>query len=141
MQADSRVGSTMSGLDTLCSQTLIRVDQALACAVIDMNSATVISQGITTPYISQTFLDAFADATIDMFRGRSVSVIEKLMTSQRGRRVQGAIQEIQFATEHTYHFMAPIAAGPDNVFLLVTRRNVNPCAVWATLRPALRAAR
>ncbi|OIO70775.1 MAG: hypothetical protein COW62_11920 [Zetaproteobacteria bacterium CG17_big_fil_post_rev_8_21_14_2_50_50_13] len=72
-----------------------------------------------------------------MFRGKTVSTVEKLLSSQRGIEVKHSIKEVQMATDATYHFMAVAKSKPNALVVLVTSRKANLGMGWTAMRRVL----
>lgn len=127
----------MSGLDQVCETVVNEVNGALSCSVVDLNSGLLLAVHHKVPYFSQSYVDAVAAAAVDMFRGKNVTAVEKLLSQQRGVEVKNSIQEVQMSTAGTYHFMATVPGKPDSLAVLVTNRQANLGMGWAALRSAL----
>ena len=80
---------------------------------------------------------AVAAAAVDMFKGKSVRNIEKLIASMRGEEPQSMIKEMQFVTDKTYHFMTVVPNKPNAMAILITSKNANMGMGWASLRKSL----
>lgn len=125
----------MSLNDTL-KQLVNEVDGALACAVVDLNSGLMLGAHHNVPYFTQAYIDAVAAAAVDMFRGKTISTVEKLLGAQRGTEVSKSITEVQMTTDGTYHFMNIVAGKPDALLVLITNRNANLGMGWTSVRRA-----
>jgi len=120
-------------------KTLVsEVEGALACAVVDLESGLMLAAHHTVPYFTQSYMDAVAAAAVDVFRGKTVATVEKLLTLQRGVEVKNSIMEIQMATEGTYHFMLTVSGKPNALMVLVTTRKVNLGMGWTSVRRAVK---
>ncbi len=89
------------------------------------------------PYFTQSYLDAVAAAAVDMFRGKTVNTVEKLIASQRGTEVRQLVQEVQMTTEKTFHFMSVVPGKTNCLMVLITGKKANLGMGWAALRSAL----
>ena len=127
----------MSNLQDICKNVTDEVEGAVGFAVVDLNNGLLLGVHHTVPYFTQTYLDAVAAAAVDMFRGKNVSSVEKLLSSQRGETVQNMIQEVQMTTPGTYHFMSIVPEKPDALAVLITTRKANLGMGWSALRNAL----
>ena len=127
----------MASLNDVCKEIIDTVDGATGCAVVDLNNGLMLGQAHNVPYFTQTYLDAVAAAAVEMFRGKNVAAVEKLLSSQRGETVEKTIQEVQMSTTGTYHFMSLVPEKPDALAVLVTTRKANLGSGWAALRKAL----
>ncbi len=127
----------MADLNAICRQILDDVDSAVAAAVVDLDSGLLLAVAHDVPYFSQSYLDAVAAAAVDMFRGKGVTNVEKLLSQQRGSEVANSIHEVQMTTEKTFHFMSIVPGKPNALALLVTSKKANLGMGWAALRNAL----
>ena len=127
----------MANLQEICKNVADDVEGAVGFAVVDLNNGLLLGVHHTVPYFTQTYLDAVAAAAVDMFRGKNVTSVEKLLSSQRGETVQNMIQEVQMTTPGTYHFMSIVPEKPDALVVLITTRKANLGMGWSALRNAL----
>lgn len=124
-------------LENITRQILSDVSEALAVAVVDLESGLLLSVAHSTPYFTQSYLDAVAAAAVDMFRGKTISTVEKLIGAQRGKDTSRSVKEVQMTTDGTFHFMATVPGKPNALALLVTSRKANLGMGWSALRTAL----
>lgn len=110
---------------------------ALCAAVVDLQSGLLVGVAHNVPYFTETYLDAVAAAAVDMFRGKTVSAVEKMLTGLRGTLVRDMIKEAQLATDGTYHFMATTPQNPNVLVVLITTRRTDPAAGWTAIRGML----
>jgi len=127
----------MPNLNDVCKSLVADVNDALGCAVVDLASGLLLAAHHNVPYFTQSYLDAVAAAAVDMFRGKTVSSVERLLSSQRGREVKNMIKEVQMSTEKTYHFMSTVPGKPDALVVLITGRKTNLGMGWSALRSSL----
>lgn len=127
----------MPNLNDVCKSLVADVNDALGCAVVDLASGLLLAAHHNVPYFTQSYLDAVAAAAVDMFRGKTVSSVERLLSSQRGREIKNMIKEVQMSTEKTYHFMSTVPGKPDALVVLITGRKTNLGMGWSALRSAL----
>lgn len=127
----------MANLNEICKETLSEVDGATGCAVVDLNNGLMLASAHNVPYFSQTYIDAVAAASVEMFRGKNITAVEKLLSAQRGHPVEKSMQEVQMSTAGTYHFMSVVPGKPDCLMVLITTRKANLGMGWAALRRAM----
>ena len=72
-----------------------------------------------------------------MFRGRSVTALEQMITNMRHTEESQFIEEIQMTTKNTLHFMATLPENPDILVILITSKKVNLGMGWSSIRNAL----
>jgi len=120
-------------------ETLVHeVDGALAAAVVDLESGLIVGAYHNVPYFTQSYVDAVGAASVDIFRGKTITAVETMMAAQRGEELKYHIKEIQMTTDGTYHFMAIIADKPDYLLVFITRTTTNLGAGWMATRDALK---
>ncbi|MBX3236299.1 MAG: hypothetical protein KF814_09115 [Nitrospiraceae bacterium] len=127
----------MASLNDLCKEVITNVDGALACGVVDVNTGLLLGVSHNVPYFTQSYLDAVAAAATDMVRGKTVRAVESLLSTQRGKKVENSIKEIQMTTEATYHFMATLPQKPNCLVVLITSRKTNMGMGWAGVRGSM----
>lgn len=127
----------MAKIDDVVQQIVRDVDGALGCAVVDLSSGLLLSVAHSIPYFTQSYLEAVAAAAVDMVRGKNVLAVESLLSSQRGKKVENSIKEIQMTTDNTLHFMATVPDRPNSMIVLITNRKTNLGMGWAAVRTNL----
>ncbi|MEM9102687.1 MAG: hypothetical protein AAGB12_10220 [Pseudomonadota bacterium] len=113
------------------------VDGAVGASVVDLTTGLLLGTAHRVPYFTQSYLDAVAASAVDMFRGKTVRAVEKLLTSARGETVEKSIKEIQMSTDNTYHFMSIHPRKPDALVVLITTKKANLGMGWASVRNAM----
>lgn len=113
------------------------VNEALGVAVVDISSGLMLAVAHNVPYFTQSYLDTVAAAAVDMFRGKTITNVEKLLSATRSREAKNLVQEVQMTTEGTFHFMAVVPGKPQCLMVLITTRKANLGMGWASLRRAL----
>lgn len=127
----------MSDINSICESIVSDVTDAMGFAVIDLSSGLLLAVHHKVPYFTQSYLDAVAAAAVDMFRGKNISTVEKLLGSQRGTEVRNSIKEVQMTTDGTYHFMSVVPGKQNSLAVLITGRRANLGLGWSALRAAL----
>ncbi|EIJ43936.1 hypothetical protein BegalDRAFT_3111 [Beggiatoa alba B18LD] len=127
----------MADINDICSEIVRNVDGALGCAVVDLNSGLLLGVSHNVPYFTQSYLDAVAAAAVDMFRGRTVTAVEDMISNMRGSPKKHMIKEVQMTTDNTMHFMIVLPDKPNSLVVLVTSKKVNLGMGWSSLRMAL----
>jgi hypothetical protein len=123
----------MSNLNAVCNEVVDDVTDAIACAVVDLNSGMLMGVQHRVSYFTQTYLDAVAAAAVDMFRGKNVRRVEQLLSKHRGTEVKDTFQEIFINSTTVIHFMK-LLPEKEVVVVLVTRKTTNQGMGWAGLR-------
>ena len=130
----------MPNLTSVLEAYLKDTKQALGVAVVDMHSGLLIGVAHNVPYFTETHLEAVAAAAVDIFRGKTVSAVEKMLTGLRGTLVRDMIKEAQITTDSTCHFMTTSPAKPGVLAVLITSRAADVMTAWAAVRSMLSAA-
>jgi len=123
--------------DTL-EELVGNVDGALAAAVVDLDNGLIVGAYHNVPYFTQSYVDAVGAASVDMFRGKTITAVETMMAAQRGDEIKYHIKEIQMTTDGTYHFMAIVPDKPDYLVVFITRTTTSLGAGWLATRDALK---
>jgi len=113
------------------------VDGALGASVVDLGTGLLLGAHHNIPYFTQSYIDAVGAAAVEMFRGKNISSVEKMLAAQRGEDAKPLVNEIQMTTDNTYHFMTVVPEKPDALLILITRRSTNLGMGWVTVRKAL----
>lgn len=110
------------------------VEGALACGVVDLSSGMLLGVAHNVPYFTQSYMDAVGAAAVDLFRGRNITAVEKMLGSQRGEQISYHISEMQMTSKNTYHFISIVPNKPDALLVLVTNTKTNLGMGWAAVR-------
>ncbi|UOP04060.1 hypothetical protein [Conchiformibius kuhniae] len=124
-------------LEQVCQTVYTEVPGALAVAVVDLHIGAPIYVYHTVSHFNQDYVDLVSAAAVDLFRGRTVRMIENKLTGTRGRSARHAIKEVQMTTDHTLHFMMILPEKNNILALLVTNRSASIGMGWASLRRAI----
>lgn len=127
----------MSNLNSVMQSIINDVEGAVGCAVVDLNTGLMLAAAHNVPYFTQSYLDAVAAAAVDMFRGKNIRNVEKMLSSQRGTTTEKTIQEVQMTTDGTYHFMTIVPEKPDALVVLVTTKKANLGMGWSAVKSAM----
>jgi predicted regulator of Ras-like GTPase activity (Roadblock/LC7/MglB family) len=127
----------MSDLNGVCQRLLKQVSGCMGVGVVEMESGLLIAVAHNVSYLDEYFVESAAAAAVDMFRGRTVTTIERLLSEQRGEEVGNLINEVQISTDSTYIFMSPVPGKPNMLVVMVTARKTNLGMGWVALRSAL----
>jgi len=128
----------MASTTEVCKMLVDKVDDCLACGVVDLNTGMLMGVHHTVPYFTQAYLDAVAAAAVEMFRGKNVRRVEELLSGQRGEPIKDSFEEIFISSPKVFHFMATIK-DKGAVVVMVTKRTVNQGMGWAAIRNNLNA--
>ena len=124
-------------IQEVCKNIYFEVQGAIAVAVVDLSTGLLLDVYHQVPHFDQTYIDAVSAAAVDMFRGRTVSTVETLLSQKRNQSASHSIKEIQMTTEGTFHFMAIVPENPDALAILITTKRTSLGMGWSAVRRAL----
>jgi hypothetical protein len=127
----------MGKIDDVLKGVVDKVDGAVACGVVDLDSGMLLGIHNSANY-TQSLNELVAGATMDMFRGPNISRIEQAVRAQRGTPEDGAhyFDEIHISSANNYHF-AKVVKNGRYVMMLVTKKTTNMGMGWANVRSAI----
>jgi hypothetical protein len=124
----------MANLNQSLQEIVQDLSGTLGIAVIDLGTGMVMGVHHVVPYFTQSFLDAAAAGTVEMFEGKNVRRIEDQMAEMRGvSRTGSMINEMFFMTPKTYHYVVTMRE-KNAVIMLITSKDVNQGMAWSALR-------
>jgi hypothetical protein len=124
----------MGKIDDACRDVVSKVDGAVACGVVDLDTGMLLGIHNNAQY-TQTLNEIVAAATMDMFRGSNIGRIEQAVRAHRGVPENGQhyFQEVHVTSQNNYHFAKTIKNGKA-VIMLVTKKTTNIGMGWAQLK-------
>jgi hypothetical protein len=127
----------MGKIDDTLKQVVSKVEGAVACGVVDLDSGMLLGIHNVANY-TQSLNELVAGATMDMFRGPNISRIEQAVRSHRGEPEDGGhyFDEIHVSSKNNYHFAKTIKQSR-YVVMLVTKKTTNMGMGWASLRAVI----
>lgn len=127
----------MGKIDDACKEVVNKVDGAVACGVVDLDTGMLLGIFNASNY-TQTLNEVVAAATMDMFRGSNIGRVEQMVRTHRGIPENGAhyFQEIHVSSANNYHFMKTLK-GDKAVIVLVTKKTTNIGMGWAMLKSVI----
>ena len=128
----------MPNLNDICHSMTEETDYALAAAIVDQDTGLLLGVSHNASYFTQSFLDAIAATSVDLFRGKAVGRVEQLLAQLKNEEPRHSVKEIQLTTEDTYHFMTVVPDKPNILAVLVTSRKISLGMGWAGLRSQLK---
>jgi hypothetical protein len=126
----------MASTNEVCRGIVERVDDCLACGVVDLNTGMLMGIHHTVPYFTQAYLDAVAAAAVELFRGKNVRRVEELLSSTRGEHAKDSFEEVFVSSSKVFHFMVAMR-DKSAVVVMVTKKSTNQGMGWAALRNSL----
>lgn len=127
----------MGKIDDACKEVVNKVDGAVACGVVDLDTGMLLGIHNSAQY-TQTLNEVVAAATMDMFRGPNIGRVEQMVRQHRGTPEDGAhyFEEIHVTSAHNFHFAKTIKNGK-SVLMLVTKKTTNIGMGWAQLKAVI----
>jgi predicted regulator of Ras-like GTPase activity (Roadblock/LC7/MglB family) len=125
-------------LEQTLEKLVKQANGCLAAAVVNLNTGQLLGAYHSTPYFTRSFMDAVGALAVDMFRGKTMTTVEMMLSAQRGSEIKHSVREIQMTTAGTFHFMTVIPGKPDFLLIVVTRATVSRGSGWMTTRHALK---
>lgn len=126
-------------LDSVLSDVVKRVPEAVAAGFIDMNTGMLLGVKTVDSH-PQEVLDLLAAATGDLFQGSNVVTIEKLFKKIRGLPADNNehyFQELIILSSNLIHVFLRGRRYPDQVLVVVTRTGANLGMVLTKTRQSL----
>lgn len=127
----------MGKIDDACKEIVNKVDGAVACGVVDLDTGMLLGIHNVSQY-TQTLNEVVAAATMDLFRGANIGRVEQMVRAHRGVPENGEhyFQEVHVTSEHNYHFAKTIKKGKA-VIMLVTKKTTNIGMGWAMMKSVI----
>lgn len=124
----------MGEIDDACKEVVGRVDGAVACGVIDLDTGMLLGIFNAAQY-TQALNEVVAAACMDLFRGPNIARVEQMVRAHRGVPENGEryFQEVHITSTNNYHFAKVINSG-NAVVMLVTKKTTNIGMGWAQLK-------
>ncbi|MGV9455673.1 hypothetical protein [Streptomyces sp. NPDC003635] len=110
----------------------------VASGVVDMGTGMLLSYETVDNHPPEV-LDLLAGATLDLFQGRTVVMIEDVFKERRGVETdQHFFQEILVNSENLTHLFVRMSEQQDVVAVVVCRKSVNVGMLFAQVRRVVR---
>ncbi|PBC67631.1 hypothetical protein BX265_8250 [Streptomyces sp. TLI_235] len=114
------------------------VPDCVASGVIDMTTGMLLAVETVDSHPSEV-LDLLAAATLDLFQGRNVAMIEGIFKERRGVvSDRHYFQEILVNSDNLTHLFLRMEGEEDVVAVVVCRKSVNVGMLFAQTRRALK---
>jgi hypothetical protein len=106
----------------------------VAAGVVDMSTGMLLAYETVETHPSEV-LDLLAGATLDLFQGRTVIMIEDIFKERRGVvSGQHYFQEVLVNSDNLTHLFVRVSNRADIVAVAVCRRSVNVGMLFAQMR-------
>ncbi|MFC6012139.1 hypothetical protein [Nocardia lasii] len=125
-------------LGALVKSLRAEVPDCLATGIIDMSTGMLLSVETVDNHPPEV-LDLLAAATLDLFQGRNVVMIEDIWKERRGVRSDDHyFQEILVNSDNLTHLFLRAESRDDMVVVVVCRKTVNVGMLFAQSRRVLK---
>ncbi|MFX0577547.1 hypothetical protein [Nocardia nepalensis] len=116
------------------------VPECLAAGAIDMSTGMLLAVETVDTHPPEV-LDLLAAATLDLFQGRNVVMIEDIFKERRGIRTdRHYFQEILVNSDNLTHLFIRAEGRDDFVVVVVCRKSVNVGMLFAQARRVMKEA-
>ncbi|MEU0543654.1 hypothetical protein [Nocardia sp. NPDC005978] len=134
----SGAASLADRIGLLVKDLRTEVPECLASGAIDMSTGMLLAVE-TVDNHPQEVLDLLAAATLDLFQGRNVVMIEDIWKERRGiRQERHYFQEILVNSDNLTHLFIRTESRDDVVIVVVCRKAVNVGMLFAQARRVLK---
>lgn len=128
----------MKTLNDFLQTTLADIDEALALAVVDMDTRQLLGVATKSTTLGQANLEAFAVAAVEMVRGKHVRAIETLLSNHLGETIANSISDLCINAFNSRHFLEVLPDKQNLLVALSTNKEINIAMGLAVLRKSLR---
>ncbi|MGW0751266.1 hypothetical protein [Streptomyces sp. NPDC002587] len=138
-RAEAQGNQSMSErVESLVKRMRSEVPECVAAGVIDMSTGMLLSVETVDSHPAEV-LDMLAAATLDIFQGRNVVMIEGIFKERRGIvSDRHYFQEILVNSDNLTHLFLRIDSADEVVAVVVCRKTVNVGMLFAQARRVLR---
>ncbi|GAB3208316.1 hypothetical protein [Nocardia tengchongensis] len=131
-------GSMTDRVSTLVKMLRSDVPECIAAGAIDMSTGMLLAVETVDNHPTEV-LDLLAAATLELFQGRNVVMIENIWKERRGIRLERHyFQEILVNSENLTHLFVRTESREDVVVVVVCRKSVNVGMLFAQARRVLK---
>ncbi|MBA2889938.1 hypothetical protein [Nonomuraea soli] len=138
-KSDTNAGLSLSDrVGLLVKDLRTEVPDCVATGVIDMSTGMLMSVETVDSHPPEV-LDMLAAATLELFQGRNVTMIENIFKERRGIvSDRHYFQEILVNSENLAHLFMRLDSADDVVAVVVCRKTVNVGMLFAQARRVLK---
>lgn len=127
----------MADLNQICAEVTSSVSDGIGCAVIDLESGLLIGVHHNAPNLPTALLDTVAASVVEMFRGRTVTTVEEMLSQYSGDKQSHLLEGLQVTTDKAYVFMSVVQDKPGYLVALAAGKKATLGAGWAAIRGAM----
>ena len=134
MPAKTNAQGFSENVTTLVKTLRSEAPDCVAAGVVDMSTGMLLAYETVDSHPSEV-LDLLAGATLDLFQGRTVVMIEDIFKERRGVvSNQHYFQEVLVNSDNLTHLFIRVNTRQDIVAVAVCRRSVNVGMLFAQAR-------
>ncbi|WP_106400303.1 hypothetical protein [Actinocorallia populi] len=134
MREPRPAGDFSERIQGMVKELRAQAPDCVAAGVVDMATGMLLAYETLEEHPSEV-LDLLAGATLDLFQGRTVVMIEDVFKERRGvRSDRHYFQEVLINSEHVTHLFLRMLSQQDVVAVIVCRKSVNVGMLFAQSR-------
>jgi len=127
-------GNFSDQIQSLVKEIRTEAPDCVAAGVVDMATGMLLAYETVDSHPAEV-LDLLAGATLDLFQGRTVLMIEDVFKERRGvASDQHYFQEVLVNSKHVTHLFLRMMSQQDVVVVVVCRKSVNVGMLFAQSR-------
>ena len=127
-------GNFSDQIQSLVKEIRTEAPDCVAAGVVDMATGMLLAYETVDSHPAEV-LDLLAGATLDLFQGRTVLMIEDVFKERRGvASDQHYFQEVLVNSKHVTHLFLRMTSQQDVVVVVVCRKSVNVGMLFAQSR-------
>ncbi|MBF6174430.1 hypothetical protein [Nocardia blacklockiae] len=131
-------GNMTDRISLLVKMLRAEVPECIAAGAIDMSTGMLLAVQTVDNHPAEV-LDLLAAATLELFQGRNVVMIEEIWKERRGVRSDAHyFQEILVNSDNLAHLFVRVEGRDDVVVVVVCRKSVNVGMLMAQARRVVR---
>jgi hypothetical protein len=134
MPANRPTGNFSDQIQRMVKELRSEAPDCVAAGVVDMATGMLLAYETIDDHPTEV-LDLLAGATLDLFQGRTVLMIEDVFKERRGvQSDQHYFQEVLVNSKHVTHLFLRMLSQQDVVAVVVCRKSVNVGMLFAQSR-------
>ena len=129
----------MPNLNDVCHQLVDGNPQILASAVVEQDSALLLGLAGESEHLSLEYFETVAAAAVNIYRGKNISTVEKMIADLRGVAPVSTVEEVQLVMDKNSIFITAIPDKPAILAFVMTENGIDINQVWQLLHKKLAA--
>ena len=124
----------MPNLNDVCQKMSDENECIAAAAVIEQDSSLLLGLGFKYEDFSLDYFETIAAAAVNIYQGRNIKTVEKMIADMRGVIPVSCIEEVQLVMKNNSVFISSIRNNPQVLVFVMTTDKVDVDHVWNALR-------